>query len=630
MKRRDLMRSTAAFSAGMLAGFDPAGHTVEAATGHGHLGGRRPNILLILVDELRFPSVFPAGVHDVDGFLARFMPNTHALWRRGVKFGRHFTAATACTPARGVLISGLYSQQSWLPQTIKNTPDTRVSAAPVLSRAYPTYGKLLRAAGYRTPYVGKWHVAIPPASGDRLEAYGFQGLTYPDPTGSNLQGTVGDEANGYHNDRDIADQAVAWLSARRPGETPWCLTVSFVNPHDRQFFWAGTEFKTFNGLFDGRSDNLEPFVFFSENEGQIYPPVVPWDENPLKSPPAFGYPRLPPNWESAERIMRRKPSTQTCMRLFQALVCGGAADDPGRSGFEVVSYPSPPDTYGLAQAPFAYWRRGLDSYTQIMSIVDQRIGEVVAALPRAVARETIVVFTSDHGEYAGAHGFLAGKVGALYDEAFHVPLIVVDPQGRLTGDIDIMRQGLTSSVDMLPLLVSLGHGGSRDWLTGHLAELYGRRHDMVPMLRSARAPGRHYVLLVSDELIADYFNFNDGPRHLLGLRTETFKLGVYADWHRGTTRIDRSTIETEFYDYATEGGRAELDNVPGDPRASRAMRLLLEDLVPSELRAPLPPDLRAPQALARARYLALAAQLAGLDPSDRSTLHRILGHGFDF
>jgi uncharacterized sulfatase len=159
----------------MLAGLGPARDEAEAAPGeHGWRG--RPNILFILVDELRFPSVFPKGVHDVDGFLARFMPNTHKLWRRGVKFGRHFTAATACTPARGTLISGLYSQQSWLAQTIKNTPDTRVSVAPVLSRAYPTYGRLLRAAGYRTPYIGKWHVSIPPASTDRLEAYGFQGL----------------------------------------------------------------------------------------------------------------------------------------------------------------------------------------------------------------------------------------------------------------------------------------------------------------------------------------------------------------------------------------------------------------------------------------------------------------------
>jgi uncharacterized sulfatase len=626
MKRRDLMRSTATLGAGMLAGLGPvAGAEID----HPRPWRRRPNLLFILVDELRYPSVFPKGVSDVDGFLARFMPNVHKLWRRGVKFGRHYTAATACTPARGTLYSGLYSQQSWLAQTIKNTPDTKVSVAPVLSRAYPTYGKLLREAGFRTPFIGKWHASIPPASPDRLQAYGFQGLTHPDPTGSNLQGTVGDEANGYLSDQDVADQAAAWLGARRPGETPWCLTVSFVNPHDKEFFWAGTEFKTFNGLFNDRTDGLEPFTFYSQNEGTDYPPVVPWSKNPLKSPPSFGYPAVPPNWETAARIAK-KPSTQTYSRAFQALVWGGATEDPRQKGFKVVPYPTLADTYGVAEAPFSYWQRGLDSYSQIMTIVDQRIGEVLEALPRDVARDTIVVFTSDHGEYAGAHGFLSGKAGTLYDEAFHVPLIVVDPRGKLTGDIEAVRHGLTSSVDMLPLLVSLGHGGRRDWLTGRLARIYGRRHDMVPMLRSARAPGRRHVLLASDELIAGYFNFNDGPHHLIGLRTERFKLGVYANWRPGTVRIDRSTIETEFYDYATAQGRAELDSTPDDPRAERALRVLLDRIVPNELRAPLPPSLQGPQAIERERYIALAALLENLDPSDTDTRRRVLPHGFDF
>jgi len=56
--------------------------------------------------------VFPAGVNTPAAFFARFMPNTYGLWRRGVKFGGHYTAGVACTPARGTLISGLYTQQT--------------------------------------------------------------------------------------------------------------------------------------------------------------------------------------------------------------------------------------------------------------------------------------------------------------------------------------------------------------------------------------------------------------------------------------------------------------------------------------------------------------------------------------
>ncbi len=64
-----------------------------------------------------------------------------------------------------------------------------------------------------------------------LQAYGFEGFTEPDPSGANLQGSIGDAAHGYLNDEYIASQAVKRLSARTSGEVPWCLTVGFVNPH---------------------------------------------------------------------------------------------------------------------------------------------------------------------------------------------------------------------------------------------------------------------------------------------------------------------------------------------------------------------------------------------------------------
>ena len=150
------------------------------------------------------------------------MPNLHKrLWTQGVKFGQHFTAASACTPARGVLISGLYSQQSWLAVTILATPDARVSLSPVLNRAYPTYGKLLKAAGYQTPYVGKWHVSIPPQNPQLyLKAYGFDGMTLPDPTGSNLQGTVGNEQEGYHNTSSPLTRRRAGCASAAPATSP--------------------------------------------------------------------------------------------------------------------------------------------------------------------------------------------------------------------------------------------------------------------------------------------------------------------------------------------------------------------------------------------------------------------------
>ena len=586
-----------------------------------------------MVDELRYPSVFPKGVHNVGEFLRRFMPNTHRLWRRGVKFANHFTAGVACTPARGVLVSGLYTQQSWLLQTLKGTPDTKVSIPPILDPAYPTYGKLLRQARYLTPYVGKWHVSLPRTQTHPLELYGFDGMTLPDPTGSNLQGAVGNHAQGYLNDQDIANQAVQWLSDRKPSDPPWCLTVSFVNPHDKEFFWAGTEFKTYNGLFN-RQATYTPQTFYSHNEGTLFPPTVSWRDDPFKNPPSFGYPELPPNWESAKQIANRKTSTQTFARIFQGFVWGAASDDPGQTGFDIAAYPATdlPNNYGIGVAPFRYWQRSLDCYTLIMNTVDQRIGEVLDALPPAAAKNTVIVFCSDHGEYAGAHGFLSGKAGSGYDEAYHVPLIVVDFTGQFAREIDTVRTGLTSSVDMVPFLVSLGHNGSHDWLTGDLAKIYGNRHNMIRMLRSASAPGRRYVLLATDELVLGAYNFNKSPPHIVGLRSEGTKLVTYAQWRPGSTRIVEDSIELEFYDYSTARGRAELESNPDDPRVRPMLRALLNDIIPNELRAPLPGGLRIAQDLARDRYRLFEQLIDNVDPTEQTgkLLGDWLGFGRDF
>lgn len=588
----------------------------------------QPNILFIVVDEMRFPSVFPTGVDGPGEFLQAFMPNTYRLWKQGVKFGKHFTAGVACTPSRGVLATGLYPQQTWMMQTLKGTPDTKVSVPPVLDPLFPTYGKLLRRAGYQTPYVGKWHLSLEHEQ-LALEPYGFHHLTFPDPTGANLQGTVGDHANGYLNDVDIAGQAAGWLGARTVGEQPWCLTVCFVNPHDHMFFWGGTEFQTYNNLFNAQS-TYQPSTYYSSNNGTDYPPVVSWDANVLKEPPSYGYPATPPNWESADQIAAHKPSTHAFFRGLTAFVWGGVSDDPGQEGFTITPFDALPG-YGTGLAPFSYWQRTLDSYTQTLSIVDKQVGVVLDALPADVAANTVIVFTSDHGDYAGAHGFPSNKGFTGYDEAWHVPLVVVDPSGRFTGDIDQVRHELTSSVDMTPLLVSLGHNGAQDWIRGAYANFYGARHDMVPMLKSASAEGRPYVLMVSDELMMSNYNPGDAPLHVLGMRTKTEKVVTYAKWKSLTGEVLPNSVEVEFYDYSTEGGRLELDNTPSDPRASTMARQLLEDLLPNEVRASLHGKYTILQSLAKERWL-LFARLIEHPPEGKQApkfLQKWLGIGRD-
>ena len=139
----------------------PAG----SAGGDTAVPGPQPNILFILVDELRFPKwVFPAGVTDADGLFQK----THAeLLQADLDKGRevlqllHRRQCLHAGPRhhhlRPLLATKLADDDD------HSTPDPSpiLLKQPVLNPAYPTYGKLLQKAGYQTPYRGKRHVSIP-------------------------------------------------------------------------------------------------------------------------------------------------------------------------------------------------------------------------------------------------------------------------------------------------------------------------------------------------------------------------------------------------------------------------------------------------------------------------------------
>ncbi len=638
MKRREFLKATTAVTGGVFSGLHKA--SGEAIPEGKKVSGDKPNILFILVDELRYPTVFPDHIKTPGEFLAKYMPNLHSLWKRGVKFGEYHNAANACTPSRGVMITGLYSQQNWLMTTITSSPlEPPPQFMPVLNPNYPTYGKLLQSNGYTTPYVGKWHVSIPSSDTSTLQSYGFDYYpTYYDPVGFNLQGTYGEEPT-FHNDAFTASQAVTWLTEQAPTDKPWCLTVSLVNPHDREFFPAGTEFQTVADLFAGAS-NPDGLTQMQAGYGtDVNPPRVNWDDNALKSPPSYGYPTLPPNWESRDDLANNKPSTQVFIHDFQQGVWGGATDDPTQDTATIEQYPTAPVlglSLGIAKMPYNYWQRGFDSYTQIMQIVDCQIGRVLNALnslPDSVVDNTVIVFASDHGEYSGAHGMLQGKMATVYEEAWHIPLIVVDPSGRFVDDTHVIRNGLTSSVDLFNMLVSIGYQGTNDWMKqGHLAAIYGDRHDMISMLKSSKAPGRPYVLFATDEIVPEYLNFNLSPLHVLGLRTEDSKLGAYAHWVPLTSNFV-GTVQQEFYDYSTARGKLELDSTPGDARVQGLYENLTQNLIPNELQEPLPGALGVQQGLSKQAELLWALFVALQPPASWQVgngLQKILGYGWGF
>ena len=196
-------------------------------------------------------------------------------------------------------------------------------------------------------------------------------------------------------------------------------------------------------------------------------------------------------------------------------------------------------------------------------------------MPEEQLGNTVFVFASDHGEYAGAHGLLSGKIGTAYEEAIRIPLVVVDPSRRFAREVGRPRHQLVSSVDLAPMLVTLRQPGQRlvdpRRPTPDLRRAPRRR---PACCANASARGRTHVLFATRRGPAGGVNYDHVPTHILAVRTPLLKLVTYSRWAPGTARPIRASLRTEFYDYRFASGRAETRSRPDDPAIPVLLRKL--------------------------------------------------------
>jgi Sulfatase len=322
------------------------------------------------------------------------------------------------------------------------------------------------------------------------------------------------------------DQFAGWFDDNA-GRGPWCTTVSLVNPHD----------------------------------------ICWWPKNPLPDDVPHLFDAGPANFETPDDLrMRGKPQLQIDFMNFMSPLLTGALTYTG------------PDVA-------AKWARCLDMYLWLQQQVDAQIGRVLDKLASRpeIDRDTVVVFTSDHGEYGGSHG-LRGKGAAVYEEAIRVPLYIRDPHGHLTPKLGDTRAQLTSSVDLAPLLLTIGYGGN-GWRTDSRYSYLAARADLAAVAGNAAAPGRSWIAHVTDDMSVEEMTTllksdntralfgtsqlptnipRSAPNHIVAVRTPDAKLGVYSYWKPGSMDIDTSRpIDRELYDYSTPLGAREIDNQAG-------------------------------------------------------------------
>lgn len=486
-RRRFLKTSIAAAG---VAGLGPlvGSEAAAAVPAPSPLAGK-PNVLIIMIDEARYPPPYESD--GLAQFRKTYLSTQQALREHGIEFQRHYAASVACAPSRGCFFTGHYPSLHGLANTdgsakSANDPDMFWLEPDTV----PTIGNYFRTAGYRTLYKGKWHISeadlkVPgthtsvtsyDASGNRdpgqealylaagrLERYGFTGWIGPEPHGSDPMNSASSARGKKGRDEAISSQTVDLLAEldANPDETPWLLVCSLLNPHDIATYGQFTRLGSGDqGAWDYSVDDVVPEELF--------------DARFLLS---------------RADSLRRKPK---CQKSYW-------------------------QTYRKAFQPTFAGRDYNRLYYQLHKDVDEQMGKVYAQLKTTRFFEnTIVVFTSDHGDLLGSHGGLHQKWYTAYEEALHVPLIISHPAWHQSA---VSTDMLTSHVDILPTLLGLA-GLDRESLRLQMQDNFTDARPLVGKDISAAIRGQ----IAPAELDAPiYFMSDDDPsrglnqQNLIGL-----------------------------------------------------------------------------------------------------------------
>jgi len=174
----------------------------------------RPNILFILLDDLRADAVGYAGHPHVK------TPQIDRIAKEGVNFKNAFCTTSLCSPSRASLLSGVYAH--------KHGVTNNFTEFPAAMRSFPG---VLHDNGYATAYVGKYHMGEnndePRPGFDYFVTHKGQGKYFD--TEFNINGERRETKSGYYT-TVVTDMALEWLKRDHAGK-PWMMIVGHKAPH---------------------------------------------------------------------------------------------------------------------------------------------------------------------------------------------------------------------------------------------------------------------------------------------------------------------------------------------------------------------------------------------------------------
>jgi len=406
----------------------------------------RPNILFIMTDQQRFDATGCCGSR-----ICR-TPHLDALAQSGVNFVKHYSCVGICSPARASLLTGLWAHNH---RMLNNTHE-RDSVCPELRDDIPTISETLARAGYRCGYVGKWHIGGASKAAER----GFADTDYIEGRGfrEHLERT------GFR--QELTDPVGR---VRRDRDMPWAAITNAQGEQVHPTFLASRAIELLERY---RQERARPFFLVCSFPEPHYPCIVPpqWAQQ-------YDPESIPP-WGNFDETFAGKPRSH-----WRYAVLRGGMD-----------------------APWEQWRIYVARYFAMVSLVDNEVGRILEALGGlGLADDTLVVFTTDHGDLAGSHKMF-NKGAYMYEELYRIPLIIRWPGAARAGTT---CEAYVSAVDVPATLMDAAgvepaapldgrslapwlRGEEPDWPDGIYSQFHGDEYALCS-LRMVRDDEWKYV-----------------------------------------------------------------------------------------------------------------------------------------
>lgn len=338
---------------------------------------KRPNILIFMTDQEQAQVVAPEHPCRT--------PNAERLAKEGVRFTHLFTPAAHCCPSRATFMTGLYPSHHGIYNNICN--DTAINKS--LKPGIVTFSEFLKEAGYRLVWSGKWHVSVTEDPADR----GWEELIAT-ATGTAHHGRTYEEwyqqAKQPENDAPRGRGELlrpGWGRYRLYGQSNPRPATDPFQPGDLRVVEKAVE-----GLKELTRGN-QPWCLYVGTVGPHDPYIVPEKYATMYDPKEIPLP------ESYHDDLSDKPRIYQRQQRFWSQL---SEDEVRESIAHYWGYCTMQDDF-------------LEMLLEVLEESDQ-------------AEDTLVLFTSDHGDYVGAHGLYMKGVPA-FDEAYRIPAVLRWPAG---------------------------------------------------------------------------------------------------------------------------------------------------------------------------------------------------------